>query len=592
MRALFGFKEHEEIHFDDLMGRIHPDDRAHVMAEVERSQEIGAPFQAEYRAVLPDGTERWVLAKGRTMSSVAGDTHRVGVVLDITDRKQAEQALRESEQRFRAMANAAPVMIWISGTDGRCTFFNSRWLEFTGRKLTQELGHGWTENVHREDVDRCLAAYERAFAARQEFSTEYRLLRHDGEYRYIVDQGLPRFDGNGTFLGYIGTRIDMTERRQAEESVRQQQAFLRQVIDINPNFIFAKDREGRFTLANRTVADAYGVSVDKLIGKSDSDFNPNRNEVEFYRRVDLEVMDTLQERFIPEERITDAHGRTRWLQTVKRPLIGREGSATHVLGASTDITQRKKTEMELHVQRAELAHVARVSMMGELSASLAHELNQPLTAILANARAGLRFIAGEPPNLEELQGLLEDIVEANTRAAAIIRRVRGFVKKEQPEFAMLDIASLVCDVVALVHSDAIMQDIRIDLHLAEDLPPVSGDRIQLQQVVLNILLNAFDALKDSPAGQREVEIRAQRDASGMVRIAVRDNGPGFGPIGLDRIFQPFYTTKREGLGMGLSICRSIIVAHGGSLWAQNHPERGATFYFTLPPDRRTPVDHW
>jgi PAS domain S-box-containing protein len=584
MRALFGFGRHEPLRFDDVVARVHPDDRARVMAEVERAQASGLPFALEYRTDLPDGTQRWVLVKGRTMDDVYGrGPRRMGVVLDITERKHSEENLRESEARFRVMANTAPVMIWMSDADKLCTFFNHGWLEFTGRTLAQELGYGWSEGVHPGDLERCLRVYATAFDARREFDMEYRLRRHDGEYRYVFDHGVPRFATDGTFLGYIGTCLDLTERKRAEESLDRQRAFLRQVIDANPNFIFAKDREGRFTLANHAVAQAYGVTVEDLIGKTDADFNKNRAEVEFFRRMDLEVMDTLQERFIPEERVTDSRGNVRWMQTVKRPIVDRDGSANQVLGASTDITQRKKTEAELQALRSELAHVSRVSLMGELAASLAHELNQPLTAILSNARAALRFLTREPPDLAELREILEDIAEANVRAAEVIRRMRVLVKKEeQLEFVTVDLSGLIMDVVSLLHSDALMQDVRISLDLEDDLPPVRGDRIQLQQVVLNVLLNAFDAVKGCPPAEREVRLCAERHEGGMNRVSVSDRGPGLSAQALSQIFEPFYTTKQDGLGMGLSICRSIVEAHGGSLWAENNAERGATFYFTVP----------
>jgi PAS domain S-box-containing protein len=583
-RALLGVEPNAQLTLTDVLGRIHPEDRAGVIAAVEDAHRQGTPFQAEYRIRRPDGTERWLFARGRSVTGMRGEhMHRMGVMLDITDRRRSEQALRESENRFRTVADAAPVMIWMSAADKRCTFFNRGWLAFTGHTLEQELGNGWTEGIHADDYLRYLHTYETAFDARREFSMEYRLRRHDGKYRHVLDRGVPRFDADGTFLGYVGACLDVTERKRAEERLSEQRAFLRQVIDANPNFIFAKDREGRFTLANKAVADAYGVKPGDLIGRTDSDFNLNAQEVEFFRRVDLEVMDTLRERLIPEERITDAHGNVRWLQTVKIPIVGPDGRATQVLGASTDITLRKTTEIELQKQRAELAHVARVVLLGHLSASVAHELNQPLTAILSNARAGLRFMGHEPPALDELRPILEDIIEANARAAEIIRGMRALLKKEEaPRFESVDVRRLVNDVVALVHSDAIMQDVRIELDMNATLPQVRGDRIQLQQVVLNILVNAFDAMRDCPADRRIVEISARREDPVSLRIVISDRGPGLTAEALEKMFEPFYTTKREGLGMGLSICRAIIQAHKGSLGAENKPEGGAAFYFKLP----------
>lgn len=711
MRSLFGFGAQDAIRFDDLLARIHPDDRDPMVSEVQSAQTAGLPFQGEFRILLPNGAERWVLAKGRTTNDPGGgrDERRMGVVLDITDRKRAEeklreseenfrrlvettsavlwqadvetwnftyvgpqavkllgypleqwyekdfwvshihpddrqravdtcltmsktanefefeyrmmslsgevvwvhdigncqhsngspqqlrglmlditerkhseQAMRESEGRFRTMANSAPVMIWMSGSDKGCTFFNKGWLDFTGRSLEQELGNGWAEGVHPDDFDRCLEIYTRSFDARQEFETEYRLRRNDGEYRWVLDHGVPRSEPDGRFLGYIGTATDITEQRRDKEALEKERSFLRQVIDTTPNFIFAKDRDGRFTLANRAVADAYGTTVENLIGKTDADFNKNQEEVESFQQDDREVIDTLRERFIAEERITDARGKMRWLQTVKRPIIDNDGSAKQMLGASTDITLRKETEIELREQRLELAHVARISTMGELAASLAHELNQPLTAILSNAQAALRFLSSKPADLEEVREILQDIVKDNSRAGEVIRRMRALVKKEELDFAPVDLASLIRDVVALVHSDAILQNIHIALELDDNLPPVQGDKVQLQQVMLNLLLNAFDAMKDCPVHEREVKLQLERDGMGVIRASVSDCGTGLSGDKLDKIFQPFYTTKGEGLGMGLSICRSIIEAHGGRLWAENNTARGATFYFTIP----------
>jgi PAS domain S-box-containing protein len=480
------------------------------------------------------------------------------------------------------MANAAPVMIWMSGPDKRCTFFNKGWLDFTGRTPEQELGDGWTEGVHREDIDRYREVYVSAFDARQEFTMEYRLRRSTLDYCWVLDHGVPRFETDGTFLGYIGTAIDISEGKRSEETLKKEHAFLRQVIDIDPNFIFAKDREGRFTLANQAVAEAYGTTVENLLGRTDADFNPHADEVEFFHRMDLEVVDTLQERFIPEEHITDAEGKVRWLQTVKRPIMDKDGSANQVLGASSDITMRKLAEAELQRNREELAHVTRVSAMGELAASLAHELNQPLTAILSNAQAAQRFLSVKPTDMEEIKDILKDIVEDNSRAGEIIRRMRALVKKEELAFVILEVAGVIRDVMQLVHSDAILRNIRVELESQDALPSVRGDRIQLQQVMLNLFLNAFDAMGDCPPDKRQVLVRVDSDGVGMVEVSVCDRGTGLTSDKLDKIFQPFFTTKRDGLGMGLSISRSIVERHGGRLWAENNQDRGATFHVVLP----------
>ncbi|HTP42110.1 MAG TPA: PAS domain S-box protein [Nitrospiria bacterium] len=497
--------------------------------------------------------------------------------------RQAGHVLRESDQRFRIMADTAPVMIWVAGLDKRCTYFNKVWLEFTGRPLEKELGNGWAEGVHSEDYERCLEIYATAFDARREFKMEYRLRRADGEYRWILDHGTPRYLPNGSFVGYIGSCVDITDRREAEEALREGRAFLRQVIDIDPNFIFAKDHDGRFILANQAVADAYGTTVENLIGKTDADFNRDAEEVEFFRRKDLEAMKTLREQFIPEERITDANGKVRWLQTIKRPIIGKDGTAHLLLGSATDITARKQAELDAARQRNELAHLSRVAMLGELSGSLAHELNQPLAAILSNAQAAQRFLAREDADLDEVREILKDIVAEDKRAGEVIHRLRLLLKKGEVQRQPLDVNELAYEVLLLIRSDLVNYGVTVSTGFEPELPTVQGDRVQIQQVLLNLIMNACSAMADDEPADRRLVLRTER-AEGGVHIAVSDNGRGIPQQNLDRIFEPFFTTRAEGMGLGLTVCRTIVTAHGGTLRALNNPDRGASMHVILPAD--------
>ena len=522
-----------------------------------------------------------ILAQSATIVALAVQRRRA---------HRAQAALAESRQLTELASTAGGLGLWSREMDGSGFWANMHMRDLFGFGPHDELSfEQFFSRVHPDDRVRVLADAERATTAALPFEAEFRTDLPDGTQRWLLAKGRTLFGANGLAPHRMGVVLDITERRQAEQLLHQQRAFLRQVIDVNPNFIFAKDREGRFTLANQALADAYGVSVDDLIGRTDADFNSNPLEVAFFREMDLEVMDTLQERFIPEESVTDAGGNIRWLQTVKRPLVGSDGVANQVLGASTDITQRKKTEIELLEQRAALAHVARVAIMGELTASLAHELNQPLTAILGNASASRRLMDREPLDVAELRAALDDIVDAGHRAAEVIRRTRALIKKEEErEFVTLDLEQLVRDVVRLVRGDAVLHNVHISLELESDLPPVRGDRIQLQQVLLNIVLNAVDAMKLLAPDSRHLTVRTKRD-EGSVRVAVSDCGPGIDADEIQRIFEPFYTTKRDGLGMGLPICRSIVESHGGRLWAENNPDGGATFYFTVPV-QKTSVD--
>jgi two-component system sensor kinase FixL len=237
---------------------------------------------------------------------------------------------------------------------------------------------------------------------------------------------------------------------------------------------------------------------------------------------------------------------------------------------------------ELQRNRQELAHLTRISTLGELAGSLAHELNQPLTAILSNAQAAQRFMAMEPVNLAEVREILQDLVDDDRRASEVIRRIRALVKKGGLEAAPLSLAEVIGEVVLLLHSDAIVRRVRVLSKVDPALPTVHGDRVQLQQVTLNLLLNAFDAMESLAVSDGEVEVEASLEGECSVRVAVRDRGPGLPEDNIEKLFLPFVTSKRDGLGLGLSISRSIVGMHGGRIWAENNVDRGATFYFALP----------
>ena len=573
-RALFGFGQNEPLVLNDLLASVHPDDRTRVIYAVESAQLAGIPFEGEFRVILPDGKERWVVTRGKTVSEARG-MRRMGVVLDITERKRAEGSLRESEERFRIMANTAPVMIWMSGTNKRCDYFNNRWLDFTGRTLEQELGDGWAKGVHRDDLERCLEIYRNSFDARQEFTMEYRLRRWDGEYGWVLNHGVPRFEPAGIFLGYIGSCIDVTERKHAEEKFRL-------AVEASPSAIVMTNQQGKIVLVNAQAESLFGYLRDELIDQPVEILVPERfrashpaHRAEFCAASQPRAMGAGRDLFARRK-----DGTERLVEIGLAPIHTQEGILA--LTAILDITERRRAELELREQQLNLVHMSRVSTMGELAASLAHELNQPLTAILSNTQAAQRFLAANPTDLEEVREILKDIVQDNSRAGEVIHRMRALVKKGELDIMPLDLAALIRDVVLLVRSDATLHNIHVSLEVDTHLPPVRGDKVQLQQVTLNLLLNAFDAMHDCPPDKREIHVRAARDGGRMVEITVADHGAGLTIDKLEKIFQPFYTTKHDGLGLGLSISRSIIEAHGGRLWADNNPDRGATFYFTLP----------
>jgi C4-dicarboxylate-specific signal transduction histidine kinase len=258
-----------------------------------------------------------------------------------------------------------------------------------------------------------------------------------------------------------------------------------------------------------------------------------------------------------------------------------------------DVSAAKRAEQELRQAQAELAHVARVTTLGELTASIAHEVNQPITGVVTNAAAGLRWLATEPPNLDEVRDVLGRIVKDGGRAGDVIHRIRALIKKAPPRMAPLDINEAVLDVIALTRSELLNHNVSLQTQFAASLPLIEGDRIQLQQVILNLILNAVEAMSGVDEAARELRISTGREASDDALVTVQDFGPGLDPQSADRLFEAFYTTKPDGLGMGLPICRSIIEAHGGRLWVTANNPRGSVFQFTLPLERddTIPAEH-
>jgi C4-dicarboxylate-specific signal transduction histidine kinase len=261
-----------------------------------------------------------------------------------------------------------------------------------------------------------------------------------------------------------------------------------------------------------------------------------------------------------------------------------EAGNLEFIGAVMDMTAAKRAEEELHQARADLAHVTRVTTLGELTASIAHEVNQPVCAVVTNADAGLRWLAAQPPDLEEARQALGRIVNEGNRASEVIDRVRALVKKAPPRKDRLDINEIILEVIALTRSEVHRNRVALQVQLLSGLPPISGDRIQLQQVILNLIINAIEAMSGMSDGPREVLVGSRNDGADDVLVAVRDSGRGLDAERLDHLFDAFYTTKPNGLGMGLAISRSIIEAHGGRLWATPNGPRGAIFQFMLPGD--------
>ena len=504
------------------------------------------------------------------------------LLLERARRRRAQTELDESEQRMDLAASAADLGLWVWDIVRDQVWITAKGRELFGFAVAEPINlNRFLSALHAEDREAVRLAVTKSLSDGV-YEGEYRVVLPNGQSRWFAGRGGVEFDNNGKASRMRGVSLDITRRKQAEEMLKEERSFLRQVIDIVPNFIFAKDREGHFSLVNQAVADAYGTTVENLVGKTDADFNANVEEVEYFRRTDLEVMDTLQERFISEEQITDAKGQIRWLQTVKRPIIDKSAVANHVLGSATDITARRRAEHAARRQREEMAHTDRVLMMGQLASAVAHELNQPLGAILSNAEAAELFLQAEPPALDELRAILADIRKDDQRAANVIQRMRALLKRRELELQTLPVDELITAAIAMTRPDALLRHITVEADLAVGLPPVRGDAVHLEQVLLNLMLNGMDSLSGCLTEPRRLVVGARRFDVHSVEVWVTDNGNGIPTDKLDQIFEPFYSTKSNGLGMGLAISRTIIDAHHGRIWAENNLCGGATFRFTVP----------
>jgi two-component system sensor kinase FixL len=380
------------------------------------------------------------------------------------------------------------------------------------------------------------------------------------------------------YTARLGTQRDGEDARpESLKSLPHDDDPFSDTLELLPFAILVTNRHGEIVLANAASEKLFGYSRDELIGASAEALVPGLRDG---------AHTALQIDTASGHALSAAHG--------SRDVFARRKEGTEFPAEITTnpLTSHREALMltvvidrteryELQRNRQDLAHLTRVSTLGELAGSLAHELNQPLTAMLSNAQAAQRFMAMDPIDLDEVREILHDLVADNRRASEVIRRIRALLKKGELEAAPLSLADVIGDVVLLLHSDAIVRGVRVFMNIEPALPPVHGDRVQLQQVVLNLLLNAFDAMESHGVPDREVVIEASVDDEGAVRVAVRDCGPGLADDIVEKVFTPFFTSKRDGLGLGLSISRSIVEMHGGRIWAENNADVGATFHFTL-----------
>ena len=487
--------------------------------------------------------------------------------------------LRASEARFRTFVDNSTDAFFLLDDDSTILDVNQQACDGLGYSREELIGK------HRSDFDvglddASIASLKQRFVAEQVVTFETRHRRKDGT-SFPVEVRVGQFEQRGR--RFLCVARDITERKRAEEALRRSEAYLveAQRLSHTGTIVFSATGPVYWSEESYRIWD-----LDPLQGLPDLETVLQRIHPDDRDRANKEAFEALHQgrNYAFEFRIVLADGTVKYLESTGHPLLSAGGQpemvATHV-----DVTERKRAQEEherLRQLEADLAHVNRISIMGELAASLAHEILHPIATARNNARAGMRFLELSPPNLGEVKEALACVVRDSDRAKDIVGRMRDHIKKAPPRREPFDLNEAIHEVIVTVGSAIDKNGVSVRTRLIKGLNPVLGDRVQVQQVVLNLILNSMEAMSSVDEGARELSISTKQGPKSDILVAVQDSGPGIDPEHLEQVFAPFYTTKTSGIGMGLSICRSIVAAHGGRLWAEASVPRGAIFQFTLP----------
>lgn len=493
---------------------------------------------------------------------------------DLLFSARMAKELRESAESMHLAAGAARLSFWQWDIPQDRIWVNPQGRAFFGVPENEPFGFArFLSTLHPDDREPLRRRVDAALAGDGEFRADYRVMDDGGKVHWVEARGKVDFNGGGKPVRMRGVSLDATERQQMQERFRLS-------VEASPNGVVLANAQGTILLTNQHADEMFGFAPQELLGLPVDCLVPERfrnshaaNRAGFHHDPGSRVMGAGRELFARRK-----DGSEFPVEIGVSPVDGPEG--TLVLSVIVDISARREAENEARRHRDELAHVTRVTTLSELSGSLAHELNQPLAIILANAQAAQRMLALTPPDLEEVKDILSDIVDEDRRAGEVIRRLRALLKRGETKMLPVSFNEIATEVMHLTHADLIGRGVAVSRDLAAELPLVAGDRVQLQQVLMNLVLNAADAMAASPAGARRLHVATSVQGD-IAKLSVRDEGCGL-PADVEKLFEPFFTTKQHGLGMGLAICRSIVAAHGGRLKAEPHPERGAVFHLEIP----------
>jgi PAS domain S-box-containing protein len=562
-----------------LIDAVHPDDLPRVIETYKKSIETGQVYEVEHRCRRADGVYRWFQVRGLPVRNAEGTiTAWYLLVTDSDDRKKAEEALRSSERNLSLMINAIPTFIHVLRTDGSVLYVNQAVLDYDDSTMEDVLRENYRARFfHPEDVERLREERREALTRAVPFENEQRVLGKDGRYRWFLIRYNPLLDEQGRIDRWYVAAFDIEDRKLAEEDLRRSEAFLAEAQRLSSIGSFSwRVETDEITWSEelyRIFQFEQGTPVTlELIGsRAHPEDQAKLNDM--IERTQKAVSD-----FEYEHRLLMPDASVKYLRLIAHGIRDKEGRLEYI-GAVQDVTESKVAEEALNRARSELAHMARVTTLSALTASIAHEINQPIAAAITSAGACLRWLNRDQPEVQRAREAAMRIEEDGKRAAEIITHLKSFYKKDvSPQREMVSVNDVVGEMLVLLRSEADRHSVVMRTELAADLPSVSADRVLLQQVLMNLMLNGMEAMSGR-GGELKISARSE---GGVVMVSVSDTGVGIPTDKMEQIFKAFFTTKTGGTGMGLAISGTIIESHGGRLWTTVNSGRGATFHFTLP----------
>ena len=476
------------------------------------------------------------------------------------------------------MVESMPGLAWAARRDGTLEYLNRRFQEYAGTRIDL----GWADVLHPDDVAHTIESWSRAVDAGSPYEADHRVRRFDGAFRWFRASARPMRNYEGQVVRWYGVSIDIDDRKRADEAEQS----ISHLIDTLPAMVWRTTAAGEADYVNSRWKSYTGGSLAHVADPvwQGTYFHPDdadRLAREFRRARETETT------FDVTGRVRRADGSYRWFHTRAEPMRDEAGRVVHWYGVDVDIDDWKKAEEEreraedvLRATQAKLSRASEMATVSQMAASIAHEISQPLAALVANGHAAQRWLSAEPPNLDRALLTVERIVRDGNAAADVVRRIRALFQRTDSARTVLDLNEVIAEVRRLMADDFSARGVTLDIDLARDLPSVVADRVQMQQVIVNLARNGVDAMESDESRPKTLAIRSRRDGPDNLLIEVQDHGKGLGDV--EQVFEPFVTTKEQGMGMGLAISRWIVEAHDGRLWAASNASRGATFSFTIP----------